>query len=516
MKNANYFGRLTKHLENPEKYSLPEDGNHYLELLKTTYKDYPRGEAFYMMVRDMTSRPINKCGHEKKFNSEHRKYVEVCPICGRKPHNKTKVEIDGITYTSKESARKKLNLTHYQLESIIHDEEYLKNKIISKYSFNGVITKELLQKEVIDNRLPIKYACQKLGIKRSHLSDLMKAYGLETKWAQLEQSTYEFLNDEERFRAEFCSSNSVELAYRYNCSETTILQTADRYGVDRTPRFQSQIERTVIDYIKSIDGSLEVIPRDTSAIGMEIDVYIPSKKIGIELDGLFFHTDSPPFDSRNKHSEKQKLAFKNDVTLLRFTDIDETISKLDIVKSIISSKLGYCNRIFARKCNIKELTNEECKDFFEKNHLNGFKESYITFGLFFENELVQCCSFSKNDFITEADWELTRFATKNFYTVVGGLSKLLTAFKKKHSGKIITSVDLRHGNGTGYLKVGFKYLYRTHDDCFYTDMKQKIQRSDLRLENYDSNLSEVENAWNNGFRRYKDCGSLKFVLDYER
>ena len=53
------------------------------------------------------------------------------------------------------------------------------------------------------------------------------------------------------------------------------------------------------------------------------------------------------------------------------------------------------NRIYARKCTIKQISNGEAKPFNEENHLQGHRNAQITYGLFYKGELVQLMSFSK-------------------------------------------------------------------------------------------------------------------------
>lgn len=481
MKNSQYFGRLTKHLRNPEKYTLPEGGEVILNLLETSYKDYPIDEAFYMMYKGLKGRPINKCGHEKRFESGYRKYVETCPVCGRKAYNKTKVQIDGVEYKSITYAMKTLGLSHEELHRKITSEEELNKRIIKKYSH---ITKDFLDEEFNRKRTTIKEISRKLNEKQTTISSLMRAHGLSTTWKQLTQRTYDFLNDKDRFRTEFEISNSVELASKYDCSSSTILQTADKYGIDRTSRFQSSVERELVSFLRELDSSLVVIERDRQVLnGMEIDIYLPDYNLGIELDGLYYHTDQSVDDNRNKHSEKQKLAYKNGVLLLRFVDIGETKDKLSIVKSMICSKLGYTQRIGARKCVSKEVQKEEVISFLNENSLTRFDFDKAV-GLYYEEELVQCVTFD--------NCKISNYCTKQNLTVVGGLSKIL---KNSFVNDISVEVNLRFSNGKCFRKIGFSYGGYLEPRFFITNMKENVYKK-----------CDLDDAFENGWRRYKDCG----------
>lgn len=507
-----FWRLLTKHVENPNKYALPEGGDVWIKQHNETLPHLSHIEAFFLFRKGLSEPPKHDCGTAFQFDSRIYKYKKSCPVCGRNTHNKKKIVVNGVTYNSKEEARKSLGLSVYELDKLILSEE-----VLSRYNKNGKISKEVLQ-ERISSRRTMKSIADEFGVSYETLSFLFDVYNLPKKWYRLESSTYELLENREKFEEEFAHSNSEEMAKKYNCSPSTILQWADKYGIDRSERFQSAIERTLIEYIKSLDTSLEVIPRDKS-IGMEVDIMIPSKKIGIELDGLYFHADVSPLDNRNKHLEKQKLAYKNGITLLRFVDVGETTHKLDIVKSIIKAKLGYNERIFARKCRIVYPTSMEASEFFERNHISGNANASIFIGLVYEGTLVEVCSFAESRFDKQAKWELIRLASKEGVTVVGGLSKIMKEFRRIHTGSILTYANLRFGSGEGYLKSGFHYIGSTGPGYFYTDMKRNYSRHMFRKDTVrrlipgaDVTKTELELAYSNGFRRYKDCGNAKYLM----
>jgi hypothetical protein len=97
---------------------------------------------------------------------------------------------------------------------------------------------------------------------------------------------------------------------------------------------------------------------------------------------------------------------------------------------MIASRLGKNFKIFARKCEIREVPNHERSIFFEENHIQGKDKSSLAYGLYYNNKLVSCMSFSNNVRDRAISWELTRFASQKLITVVGGFSNLLNHFLK--------------------------------------------------------------------------------------
>jgi hypothetical protein len=180
--------------------------------------------------------------------------------------------------------------------------------------------------------------------------------------------------------------------------------------------------------------------------------------------------------------------------------------------------LGFItNKIFARKCQIKEIDNQTYKEFCEQNHIQGYGIAKVRIGLFYCDELVQIMSFSKPRFNKNYDWENIRSCTKLNTTVVGGFSKLMKYFKTNYAGSIITYVDVRYFTGGGYLKNGFKFIKHTEPNYFYfkkntteLETRNKYQKHKLKniLPIFDETMTEYENMLNNNYLRIFDAGNL--------
>lgn len=107
--------------------------------------------------------------------------------------------------------------------------------------------------------------------------------------------------------------------------------------------------------------------------------------------------------------------------------------KFEIVKSLICHALGLTeNKIYARKCFLKEITNKEAKPFLTENSLFGHRNAKITLGLYYEDELVMIYSFGHNFYGKNKHIEVIRVCTKKDTVVVGGSSKCLSYFKEKY------------------------------------------------------------------------------------
>jgi ribosomal protein L33 len=251
---------------------------------------------------------------------------------------------------------------------------------------------------------------------------------------------------------------------------------------------------------------------------LQLDVVIPSKNLAIEYNGVYWHSNLPAGTPKDYHLNKTKLCQEKGIQLIHIFE-NEWLYKRDIVKSIIKSKLGvYKKVVYARKCEVKELSNQEYREFVNLNHIQGYAPSKIRLGLFYNNELVSCIGVGNSRF-NRSEMELIRFCNKLNISVVGGLSKLI-----KHSGidNLISYVDLRYFDGSGYQKAGFKLVSQSKSGYFYISKKdgsiltrlqcQKHKLSKLLGDKFDSSLTEEENMILAGYYKIYDCGMLKFKL----
>lgn len=284
-------------------------------------------------------------------------------------------------------------------------------------------------------------------------------------------------------------------------------------------RFKSQIESDVIDFLKSI--GIQCKQHDRSILdGNEIDILIDDKKIGIECDGIIWHSELFGKKDKQYHLNKSKLAESKGISLLHVWDW-EWLNKKELVKSIIQNKIGISTKIHARKCEIKEITNNQKSEFVETNHIQGNDKSSIRIGLFFNNELVSIMTFCKSRFDKNIEYEMSRFCNKLNTSVVGGASKLFNYFVSTYKPKSVVSYcDKRFFNGKVYINIGMKldnitppnYYYFHKNNCVPIN-RIRFQKHKLSsiLKSFNPDLTEWQNMQLNGYDRIWDCGNLKYV-----
>lgn len=250
----------------------------------------------------------------------------------------------------------------------------------------------------------------------------------------------------------------------------------------RTTISHSQNELKLFKLVKEILPNYEIRLGDRSQLNspfsksgkLEIDIYIPKLKIGIEYCGLFWHSEKAGKDHKY-HLLKYDLCKKKNIDLITIFE-DEYISNQTIIENLIKNKLT--NKINLKNIKIKKVDSKLASSFLFKNHLNGECKNAISYGIFHNEILLSIMSFLKH----KEDWEITRTCTiKN----ISNYQKLLLLkfIKDYNPKKIIVKVDKRFGKQDFYLNVGFKKKINIDPKKWYIVNKNLKRSSVIRSNN---------------------------------
>ena len=290
---------------------------------------------------------------------------------------------------------------------------------------------------------------------------------------------------------------------------------------DNISNFTSKAQNEIFEYIKSL-GFNPLNNHKKILNGIEIDIFIPELNIGFEYNGLFWHSEKMGKD-KNYHLSKQNLAKTKGVNLYHIFS-DEWIKNKDIVKSKIKHILNKSDKpIYARNCEIREISSEEKQEFLKNNHIQGGDKSKYKIGAFHKNELVAVMTFSNLRSVLGSSnkvdtYELVRFASKN---VVGIGSRLLKFFIRKNNPKqIISYADKRWtlSEDNIYTKMGFSLVSETKPNYWYCigDNKRyhryNFRKDILVNKGYDPKKTEKQIMSDLGYLRVWDCGNYKYEL----
>lgn len=290
--------------------------------------------------------------------------------------------------------------------------------------------------------------------------------------------------------------------------------------------YQSKAEKEISDFLKS--NNIKVI--DTfRKIGIEIDIFLPDFNIGIEYDGLRWHSEWFAHKDRNYHITKTNICNKAGIQLIHIFE-DEWESKKDIVKSKL---LSLCNvnkiKIPARKCDVRLIDKQIGNEFCKKYHLQGVGKGKYHIGLYYQDELISVIVVSKlRNFINNSTvsisnvYELNRFCTKSGYTVIGGFAKMIKFISTNITeiDNLISYADLRWSTDNNiYTRNNFKLERKSPPNYWYLKNNKRYHRYNFTKYNIvkmggDPNLSESVNMKNYGYDRIWDCGTLKYSIKF--
>lgn len=264
----------------------------------------------------------------------------------------------------------------------------------------------------------------------------------------------------------------------------------------------------------SIYASLEPLSNTKEVIGpKELDIYFKSKNVAMEYCGLYYHSDKMDHITPAYHYNKMIACNEKGVRLITIFE-DEWLQRKDVCLSRINNALSISsNKIYARKCAVRQISKEEALSFLNKNHLQGSGKADICFGLFYNELLIQVVTGGKpNRKHTSAGkkvFELKRLASLVDYNIVGGAGKLFEAFKKyavdQNFDTIKSYCDMRWGTGNLYSKLGFKLTYTTKYTPHYTKGVKRLRGQTLK-KTKGSTLTEKELRIKEGYSIIYDCG----------
>ena len=291
----------------------------------------------------------------------------------------------------------------------------------------------------------------------------------------------------------------------------------DEYG-------KSNMEKDLYNFIKENYTENILLNKKDIIKPLEIDIYLPDLKLAFEFNGLFWHNEINK--SNDYHLEKTEFCEQQGIHLIHIYE-DDWIYKQEIVKSRILNLLGKTpNKIYARKCIIKEITdNKLVYEFLNTNHQQGFIISKIKIGLFYENELVSLMIFGNQRISMETKskentYEILRFCSKLNTSVIGGSEKLFKYFIENYNPKeVISYADRSWSQGELYKKLKFNFVGKTPSNYYYIvdgikKYKFGFRKDKLIRDGFDPTKTEHEIMLERNIFRIYDSGSLKFIWKF--
>jgi len=451
-----------------------------------------------------------------------------------------------IQETIKQNNLKKYGVENTSQLQIIKDK--IKTTNIEKYGTIAPIQNESIKektKNTIKEKYGVEHTFQSEEIKEKITKTNIEKYGVSNV-AKNEEIKNKFLNSLHQFNFDqllnkYKNFNIIDYKDRklfiqcelknhiYEIDVANFRQRALYFKIENPCTICNPIdqhasisENELYDFIENLNKN--VLKNDRS-IGLELDCYIPSLKLAFEYNGVYWHSEK--FKEKYYHINKKIHAHNNDINLIQIWEDDWKIKK-DIIKSRIRNLLRMTeNKIYARECIIKTVSQQEYKNFVEINHIQGYVSAKYIFGLYHKDVLVSLMSFgsprkSTGKLNKEGMFELLRNCSILNCNVLGSSQKLFKHFIQEIKPKYIYSyADLCWSKmeGSVYDQLGFKHYKRTEPNYWWVKNGIKYHRFNfikqrLIKEGWGTiDQTETEIMHIKGYYRLFDCGSNLYVYE---
>lgn len=499
-----------------------------------------------------------------------------CKICGSEKAKVTNLKNIGVSHPMKlveiQDKTKKTNLERYGVEFLQQSPEIReksKKSIIENWSVDHISKTEYYKDKIKETNLErygVEYAIQSEDIRLKLKQTLLENYGVDNPskssiiLEKVKETNFKKYGNKVYLKTDdFKIKNSDTLNHKWlsdNIMKSDLFRY-DRFSISKDVNYLHYLENSIsvlecesghefnihIDnylkrslsnlplcticnpigdsksikekelfkYIKSIyQGQVIQSYRD----GLEIDIYLPQLKLGFEFNGLYWHSEE--FKDKNYHLSKTNYFEKCEINIIHIWE-DDWIFKNKIIKSQIKNWIGLSDKIWARKCYVKEVKDAKItSNFLQENHIQGSTGSNLKLGLYYDDELISLMIFDHFEGrkkMEDGGWNLSRFCNKLNTTVVGGSSKLLKYFINNYDvSRIVSYADRDWSRGSLYENLGFSKVSKSNTDYKYVIDNKRVNKSKFRKSNLNTQLTESQYMKKNKIQRIWDCGKIKFEL----
>lgn len=332
--------------------------------------------------------------------------------------------------------------------------------------------------------------------------------------------------------------------------------SAKVYQVTRNPVFMCQIcamqgkssqEKECADVLETLIPDANIVRHARGVIPgvTEIDIWLPDYQLGIEFNGLYWHSEH--FKDSNYHAQKTALVRASGADLIHIW-ADQWVSHKDCVVRMLAHRLHAKEHLpqalnvsmdidthtaYARTLEASRISAFDAYEFLDTYHLQGRVVSTYHFALRNEGRIYAVLSVRSPHNNArlghhEGRWTIQRYATA--CSVPGGFSKLL-AYAENYihqQGHTLTEWVTFSSNdvsaGDLYAATGFVHDGDVPADYWYSGgfvdlhnqraSKENFQKKRFRTDPnlvFENHWTEHEAALANGLYRIYDAGKKRWI-----
>jgi hypothetical protein len=457
--------------------------------------------------RKIADRKRDRKRNRKKYN--YKEYNRVCPSCGKEftTHYSKKI------YCGKPGCESCRIETKNKIIHINRDKQYLIDKGKRYYKEN---------KELCCLKKAEAYR-EKNPDAKPYLPGRVYKHSIAYVKKYVEKFGYEllstvYINNREKIKLKCPEGHEWETTFHNfkDCENRCAICYQQN-------NYVSKPELKIRELFENKFPEIEVLYNDRSQIGpKELDLFLPEYSLAIEVCGLYWHSDTANGVHRRYHYDKMTACEEKGIRLITIFE-DELNNKFELVCSRIKQAIGKVNvRVYARKCELKEVPSKVAKSFFNDNHIQGACPAKNTLGLYYCDELVAAMSVggvTRNHANLGKTLELKRFCSIKGTAVVGGASKLfkyvINYAADNNYDNIKSYCDMRYANifKPVYELLGFELFKFTKYTPHYFKSGVRYRNMSLRKtpEERLTGKTELELRLAQGYNRIWDCGHRTYL-----
>lgn len=472
--------------------------------MRLLYNKESPSELIYLVVNELNTPP--KCANDNCTNSANfvRYNIGYTKYCCNKCSTSDPKRTTSIAKTKSDNGcngldkTKKTNMERYGVEYPLQNKSIHQKTIDTQVEqFGGI-------------------GFQSTNIQQKAQQSLVDKFGKKSGNASTNEKSIQTIKNVEYFKLEYIDNKKSFncLSRELGISRNIIIKQADELGIPREHHHISYPQQKLLKWLDELN--IKYVINDRTLIHpKELDFFFPDYNLAIEVNGLWWHSDNYGWP-KTGHLFKTIECRKKDIHLLHFYEF-EILHKWEIVQSIIKSFLKQNERIYARRCVVKEIPNKISSNFVRDNHISGNAGCSVRLGLYYNDILVSAMTFGKPRYNKNNQYEMVRFCNKVNVNVVGGASKLFKYFINNHEvNSVVSYSDLRLFSGKLYKELGFVWSHRSVPSYHYFkegtyELKSRVNFQKHKLQNllpsFDDSKSEWENMKANKYNRIWDCGN---------
>lgn len=270
----------------------------------------------------------------------------------------------------------------------------------------------------------------------------------------------------------------------------------------------SKEEKDLLASLRSLfPAGTRIVENDRSILeGKEIDILIPSYSLGIEYDGLYFHSEKDGKGPEYHYNKTLRCRTKGIQLIHIFSDEWEKRRSQVIYK--LKQITGLLDRV-EKISSISEISSSKALTFFEINAIDVPKKfsGEICYGAFNDRgQIIACVSFLRKG----PDWYVNHFEIRGGSYVEKALNQIVSRFlKDKIAARVYLKVDNRWNNFRDFEAEGFVYKQNLGPEYTLTN----TYNYRILQETFDSYYKDrivpqttEELLKINGYYRVWDCG----------